>query len=82
MSKLYKRKCIGAEGHCEVRKCSIYECCIEKKNHRFCHECKIFPCSRFKKIADTWIKYGQNLYDNQYELKELGERTFIEKMNY
>jgi len=73
--------CLGAEGHCEVRRCVIYKCCAEKKGLPFCSECKTFPCSRFRKFADTWLKLGQNLIENLEYIKEHGSEKFIEKFN-
>lgn len=26
-----KNGCLGADGHCKVRRCGIYKCCVEKK---------------------------------------------------
>jgi hypothetical protein len=64
--------CPGAEIRCRERQCKgIYVCCIEKRGHRFCFECDIFPCNRFKRFAETWRKYGQDLIDNQAQLKRL-----------
>ena len=65
-----KNPCLGAKGHCEKRRCGIYKCCVEKKNYKYCYECKTFPCSKFKKFANTWLKLGQDLYENQISLKE------------
>jgi hypothetical protein len=47
----------------------------------FCHQCTIYPCSRFKKFADTWLKYGQNLPGNQAFIKEFGKEGFLKNMN-
>ncbi len=67
-----KNRCNGAETDC--RKCkSIYVCCVEKRGHKFCYECTIFPCSRFKKFAATWIKYNQDLIANQKLLRDKGK---------
>lgn len=74
-------KCLGAAGHCEIRRCGIYQCCIEKKGYRFCYECPTFPCSKFKRFAAGWLKLGQNLYENQKLLKALGEKRFADKFN-
>ena len=75
-----KNPCLGAEIHCKNRKCKgIFICCKEKKGHNFCYECKIFPCNRFKKFAESWIKLGQDLIINQKELEELGEKDWLEK---
>lgn len=77
-----KNTCEGAEKHCKDRKCKgIYVCCKGKKGYDYCFSCKIFPCSRFKKFASSWMKLGQDLIMNQYELKELGEERWLEKWN-
>ncbi len=77
-----KNRCEGAEKRCKTRKCKgIYVCCIEKKGLEFCYECKLYPCSRYKKFADRWKKYGQNLLENQDFIRKHGKEKFIEKMN-
>ncbi len=76
-----KNRCEGAEIGCKKRKCKgIYVCCIEKKGLDFCHQCKSYPCSKLKKFAERWLKYGQNLLENQEFIKEYGKKKFIEKM--
>lgn len=76
-----KNKCPGADKGCKTRKCKgIYVCCIEKKGLEFCYQCKSFPCSRFKKFADRWTKYGQDLIANQKYIAEFGKIKFIKKM--
>ena len=72
-----KNICFGAENNCEKRKCGIYECCIEKKKHVFCFQCKTFPCNKFKRFAETWKNLGQNLYENQKIIKEYGAEGFL-----
>ena len=72
--------CEGAEKHCTDRKCKgIFVCCKEKKGFDFCFECGTFPCSRFKKFAEGWIKYGQDLILNQQKLKELGAKEWLKR---
>lgn len=73
-----KDRCSGAESHCHKRKCKgIYVCCVEKKGLEFCHQCPSFPCSRFKKFAQSWKKYGQDLLKNQQQLQTLGQDEFL-----
>jgi hypothetical protein len=75
------KRCEGAEVGCKTRKCKgIYICCIEKKGLQFCYQCTSYPCNRFKKFADTWVKYGQNLLENQEIIKHYGKEEFIKKM--
>ncbi|MDF2802931.1 MAG: putative acetyltransferase [Anaerocolumna sp.] len=63
---------------CE-RKCKgIFVCCKEKKGLDYCYECKSFPCARFKKFAESWMKLGQDLIANQFELRKLGEKKWLE----
>ncbi len=77
-----KSPCLGAENHCVKRKYKgIYICCIEKKDLKFCFECKSYPCSRFKQFATTWKKYGQDLIQNQESIKRMVERKFLESFN-
>jgi hypothetical protein len=77
-----RNPCPGAEIRCLQRKCKgIYVCCVEKRQYRFCFECDISPCSRFKAFADTWHKHGQDLIRNQEDLQELGEVEWIQYGN-
>ena len=77
-----KNTCPGAEQHCKTRKCKgIYVCCIEKKGLSYCFECKSFPCSRYKKFSETWLKLGQDLIQNQQQLKELGKIEWLKQFN-
>ena len=77
-----KKTCLGAQEHCKNRKCKgIYVCCKEKKGLNYCYECKSFPCSRFKKFAESWLKLGQDLILNQQQLKELGEKKWLDMKN-
>ncbi len=62
-----KNGCEGADKGCKHCK-TIYQC-NEKKGIDYCYQCSKFPCSRFKKFSKTWEKYGQNLIENQKELK-------------
>ncbi|KNY29922.1 DUF3795 domain-containing protein [Pseudobacteroides cellulosolvens] len=78
----YKNPCLGAEKHCKERNCkSIYVCCKEKKGYEFCFECKTFPCSRFKKFSESWIKLGQDLILNQQQLRIMGVKRWLENWN-
>lgn len=77
-----KSPCPGAEVRCKQRKCKgIYVCCVEQRGYRFCHECSIFPCSRFRAFAQRWRKYGQDLIENQRRLAELGEEAWLADWN-
>jgi hypothetical protein len=77
-----KNPCLGAEEHCKNRRCKgILVCCKEKKGYHYCFECKLFPCSRFKKFSESWMKLGQDLIKNQYQLKELGEKICLDTWN-
>ncbi len=74
--------CKGADVECLERKCkTIYECCVDKRGYKHCHECKNFPCSKFKKFAERWEKLGQYLIKNQKKIKKKGEEEFLKKMN-
>ncbi len=76
-----KNRCEGAEIHCKIRRCKgIYVCCVEKKGLDFCYQCSSYPCSRFRKFSETWLKYGQDLLHNQEMIKNSGSKEFIKKM--
>ena len=73
-----KNPCPGAEEHCKIRRCKgIYVCCTEKRGLTYCHECKTFPCSRFRKFAQSWQKLGQDLVENQEGIKTLGAKAWL-----
>jgi len=77
-----KKPCPGAEINCaRCRKCKSFYLCCENKGIRHCYECEKFPCSRFKQFRKTWLKYGQDMIENQHNLKELGEETFLKSFN-
>lgn len=74
-----KNACDGAEVHCKDKGCkSIYWCSVEK-GVKYCHECNVYPCSRFRKFADTWLKYGQNLHENQEIILKKGVDHFLNR---
>lgn len=88
---LYCGECLGFQegkcGGCLSRKglclkyskvCKIYECCIGRKNLRFCSECPKFPCSSLKKFFDTkeWFK---EVVSNLLQIKRLGQTRFLKE---
>ena len=67
-------KCIGYPGGC--RKCkTLYGCCVEKKGLSYCYQCRTFPCSRFRKFNESWLKLGQDLIKNQMEIQLILEKN-------
>ena len=73
-----KNPCEGYETGCKNRKCKgIYVCCIEKKGLNYCHQCKSYPCARYKRFAESWKTLGDDLYENQQYIKEYGAEEFI-----
>jgi len=77
-----RNPCPGAEIHCKARKCkTIYVCCIEGKGLNYCYECGKFPCRNLRNFAEIWEKNGQDLIQNQKELKRLGQRRWLDKWN-
>lgn len=68
-----KKACPGAESNIQrCENCKTFHLCCKKRNIEHCYECSIFPCAKFKGFAGRWLKYGQNLIENQYLLNELG----------
>jgi hypothetical protein len=73
-----KNSCKGALDGCQKRKCKgIYQCCVDRKGLQYCYQCNNFPCSRFKSFSSRWLKYGQDLVQNQNEIKQSGIQYFI-----
>jgi len=73
-----KKPCLGAEiniKRCE--NCKSYHLCCESKGIKHCYECLTFPCYRFRRFTKSWLKYGQNLIENQELLARVGENEFI-----
>ena len=77
-----KRPCAGAEiNYQRCEKCKSYHLCCKNKGIDHCYACSTFPCSRLKAFAKRWLKYGQNMIDNQNLIKQLGVEGFLGYMN-
>ena len=37
--------------------CWILQCCADKRGHRFCYECEVFPCENLEKWAQQSEEY-------------------------
>ena len=72
-----KKPCPGAEINVErCERCKSFHLCCQSKKINHCHECPSFPCRRLKDFSKRWLKYGQDIIENQIRLKELGESDF------
>ena len=49
--------------------CWILKCCVDDKEHKFCHECNVFPCDQLSEWAQQNDSYGKAL-DRLKESKE------------
>lgn len=78
--KREKNRCPGGEG-CKARQCKTIFMCTQKREIVFCHECNIFPCSRFKKFAKSWESLGHDLIKNQQEIQHIGKEAWLDIMN-
>ncbi|MDU1890186.1 MAG: DUF3795 domain-containing protein [Dysgonomonas sp.] len=77
-----KNPCPGAEinkKRCEG--CKSYHLCCQERGISNCYECNTFPCARFKRFAKNWLKYGQNLIENQKLLRKISKEKFLEHYN-
>ncbi len=77
-----KKPCPGADiniARCE--NCKSFHLCCKEKGITHCHECNVFPCTKFKRFAKNWEKYGQNFIENQMLLKESGEDGLLRYFN-
>ncbi len=55
--------------------------CCQERNITNCHQCKTFPCYKFKRFAKSWLKYEQDLISNQHLLKDSGVEDFLKYYN-
>ncbi len=77
-----KKPCPGAEINTErCNKCKSFHICCVERGVSHCFECKTFPCSKLKRFSKSWIKYGQNMIENQSMLREIGEEEFKNHFN-
>lgn len=77
-----KKPCLGAEiniKRCE--ECKTFHLCCKERDIENCFQCDIFPCYKFKRFTNNWLKYGQNLIENQYLLKRVGSHEFLDIYN-
>lgn len=77
-----RRPCKGAElnsSRCE--KCKTFHLCCLEKGITHCFQCSSYPCTKFKRFAKRWLKYGQNFIVNQRLLKDMGEVGFLRYYN-
>lgn len=77
-----KKPCLGAEVNCKrCEGCKTFHLCCKEQGVTNCFQCKTFPCYKFKRFANTWLKYGQDLVENQYLLEKVGEDKFLKYYN-
>jgi len=51
------------------KNCKIITC-LETNGLNFCYECDVYPeCEKFHKIADFYLKHGDNLIENLAKIK-------------
>ncbi len=77
-----QKPCPGAGVNLQrCENCKSFHLCCKGRNIANCYQCKIFPCSRFKRFAQTWLKYGQDLIANQHLLGKVGHKDFLKYYN-
>ena len=77
-----RKPCPGAEqnrSRCE--KCKTFHICCTEKGITHCFQCVGFPCTKFKRFAKNWLKYGQDWIENQKLLRQVGEVAFLNSYN-
>ena len=70
--------CVSREGLClkYSKVCSIYECCAEKRKHRFCSECRDFPCRKIDRFFNT-PEWNVQVVANLKQISETGIKRFL-----
>lgn len=73
-----KKSCPGAEiNSARCDNCKSYHLCCKERGISHCYECTAFPCRKFKNFAKSWLKYGQDLIENQKLLNEIKQDKFL-----
>ncbi len=77
-----RNPCPGAQlsRRCALKACRFYTC-SQEKGIAHCCQCREYPCPRFKRFARNWVKYGQDFFINQADLRTLGEQACLETWN-
>lgn len=76
------KPCPGADiNRARCDKCKTFHLCCKDRGITHCHDCQIFPCSKFKSFTKRWLKYGQNFINNQKLLESIGEENFLKYYN-
>jgi len=77
-----KKPCPGGSiNHERCERCKSFHLCCKEKGITHCYQCKSFPCRRLKDFAKRWLKYGQDILENQKLLKELDREKFLIHFN-
>ena len=77
-----KKPCLGAERNkTRCDKCKTFHLCCVGKSITHCYQCHLFPCTKFKRFANRWLKYGQNCIENQKLIEMMGEVKFLQVFN-
>lgn len=75
-----KNPCHGASVDCRKENCkSYYVCAIVKHGVDYCYQCTVYPCAKYKKFAQSWLQYGQDMLKNQQDIKKLGEEAWLKQ---
>ncbi len=76
-----KSRCSGCgqDAHCSY--CSIFRCCVMKRNYETCANCSEFPCEKFDKWfnADSFVTHQKCLQNIQKIKKEGIEEVLKEQ---
>lgn len=73
-----RKPCPGAEiNSARCDNCKSYHLCCEERGISHCYECSVFPCGKFKRFANNWLKYGQDLIQNQKLLGQSNQGEFL-----
>jgi hypothetical protein len=63
------------------KNCKIVKC-LEVNRMDFCYECSEYPdCKKFREIADSCLKHGENLMDNLNKIKAGKVEEWLEEEN-
>jgi hypothetical protein len=69
--------CAASEHH---KRCGLYKCCVEQKDHETCMECKEFPCSKLIQFCynPVWLHHLP-VIENLRRQKVIGTEKWLKE---
>jgi hypothetical protein len=75
-----KSRCLGCGPDAHSSYCSIFRCCVMKRNNETCADCSEFPCGKFDRWfgSDSFVTH-QECLPNIQKIKKVGVAEFLKE---